>query len=567
MKNLKTWDLSRRIKSILVMICVAMLLAACDGGSKKDPASEETQASKDGVTEDAQQARESATDLENTTASTAESTTGLTAESTAEPTAEPTTQSTTEPTAQPTAEPTPEPTQTPVPELSKDPMSYGDLTSYFMKAASEVIRDYDRPYRYEYWGPDHETETYGGFTFDEMVYFGFEYSGENFDASKEVDTLIIYNNKSKKLNVGIGGDLNVKMTFSEIKNVMGEWLHGPVASGDGTQYIAYGYYQYHNYYFTWKQSPLQKDVPAESVMVYDRYAAKHADSIAYDFRKPVQKYLEDNKKLISTHKEQLLKELRADYQYEPVCKCNFLTTIQADAHNAVEVYEFAAYGCPPTYEKKTDGRGLEEFIVNGVDKSKELYSYRVMLRILTDGQVFDYFFYFDEENDQDFLYWEDAIYGGISWLGADELEVNALREMIGIPGKQKECVVTCALTKRPITEDGWSLSENFTAYYLNGSKTPCLIDVSEAYESNDGGLTQKVLQTADGQDLLNERKLVREGKGILYGCEVTWKLYDTPSGIPVVTTFKDDGNYTGTWKEYVIIDDCLITVYSFSSVV
>ncbi|MCR5458379.1 MAG: hypothetical protein K6F51_00625 [Acetatifactor sp.] len=51
MKNLKTWSLSRRIKSILVMICIAMLLAACDGGSKKNPealASEETQTSKDG---------------------------------------------------------------------------------------------------------------------------------------------------------------------------------------------------------------------------------------------------------------------------------------------------------------------------------------------------------------------------------------------------------------------------------------------------------------------------------------------------------------------------------------
>ncbi|MBQ9489771.1 MAG: hypothetical protein IJU80_07560 [Lachnospiraceae bacterium] len=121
------------------------------------------------------------------------------------------------------------------------------------------------------------------------------------------------------------------------------------------------------------------------------------------------------------------------------------------------------------------------------------------------------------------------------------MEVNALREMSGIPGKQKECVVTTATTRRSVTEKGYDVAELFEAYYLNGSQTPCLIEVEEAYESNDGSMTITMLKTADGKDLLNGRKLAKEGTGTIYGHQVKWNLYDTPSGIQIVTTYTSEG--------------------------
>ena len=68
------------------------------------------------------------------------------------------------------------------------------------------------------------------------------------------------------------------------------------------------------------------------------------------------------------------------------------------------------------------------------------------------------------------------------------------------------------------------------------------------------------------KDLLNGRKLVKEGTGTKYGYQVHWRLYDTPSGIQVVTTYTDEGEeWGGTGRQYVILDDCLIVYYSFYS--
>ena len=474
--------------------------------------------------------------------------------------------STPEVTSSPTPEVTPSPTPevTPTPELSKDLITYGDLTEYFGKPASEVIATFERPYRYDYWGENQETNIYGGFTFDDKVYFGFEYRDENFYPSREVRALIIYNDK--KLKAGIGGELNVNMSYSEIKNVMGDRLCGPMANEDGTRYYAYGEYLYENYCFIWKQSPLQNDVPADSVMIYDFYSENQPRTSTFILSKPVEEYLEENKNLFGERKELIRKELQGIYQYEPICKYNLLTTIQADAHNVVEVYELAFYGCPPTYETKTTDYGGEYFVVNGVDKTKELYGYRIKLRLLSDGQVIDTYDYEEELENYEYDYKADEIYGGFWWTGSDDLKVNALREMIGIPGKQKECVVATAMTRRPVAEEGYDFAEYFEAYYLNGSQTPSLIEVEEAYESNDGDMTVKMLKTADGQDLLNGRKLVNEGTGTAYGYQVDWKLYDTPSGIQIVTTFqKEAKGFGGTWREYVILDGCLISYYSFSS--
>ena len=463
-----------------------------------------------------------------------------------------------------TETPSPTPEATPVPELSKDPITYGDFTEYFGKTASEVITAFDRPCRYDYWGENQETNVYGGFTFDDKVYFGFEYREENFNPSREVRALIIYNDK--KLKAGIGGDLNVNMSYSEIKNVMGDRLCGPMANEDGTQYCAYGEYLYENYCFIWKQSPLQNDGPADSVMIYDFYSENQPSTSTSILRKPVKEYLEENKKLFGERKELIRKELRGIYQYEPICKYNLLTTIQADAHNMVEVYELAFYGCQPTYETKTTDSGGKYFVVDGVDRTKELYGYRIKLRLLSDGQVIDTYDYVDGLEDHGYDYQAGEIYGGFWWTGSDDLEVNALREMIGIPGKQKECVVATAMARSPVTEEGYDFAEYLEAYYLNGSQTPCLIEVEEAYENNDGDMTIKTLKTADGQDLLNGRKLAKEGTGTIYGHQVKWSLYDTPSGIQIVTTYTSEGEeWGGTWREYVILYDCLIMYYSFYS--
>ncbi|MCR5459899.1 MAG: hypothetical protein K6F51_08390 [Acetatifactor sp.] len=530
------------MKKTVIFMCILTLmvtLCGCDGLSDKK--------------EDAEGTVETSSEI---------------AEATAEPAKMPDATPEATPTPEASPEVTPTPEATPTPELSKDPIEYGDLTEYLYKPASEAITAFDRPYRYDYWGPGHETGAEGGFTFDDKVYFGFQNSDRNLEPSNDVRSFIIYNDGAKKLDAGIGKGLNAKMKYSEIKSVFGDNLHGPVANEDGTQYSAYGEYYYVIYYFTWKKSPIQNDVPADVVMVYDYFPGSHVDPEAYVLRKPVKKYLDENKKLLFTeHREQLRGELREAYQNEPVFKYNLLTAIQADEHNVVEVYEMAYYGCPPTYEKKIldpQGSGYE---INGIDKSKELYGYTIKLRLLSDGQVIDYYYLEDEsEEGRAYDYSSDWVSGGFWWIKSDDVEENELRKMIGIPGKQKDCVVSSATTRRPVTEYGASFAEMITAYYLNDDKTPILIGYKEAYESNDGGLSIKSLKTADGKDLLNGRKLAKEGTGTICGHKVTWKLYDTSCGIPIVTTFTEEGEeWGGTWREYVLLDDCLIQFYSFYS--
>ena len=49
-------------------------------------------------------------------------------------------------------------------------------------------------------------------------------------------------------------------------------------------------------------------------------------------------------------------------------------------------------------------------------------------------------------------------------------------------------------------------------------------------------------------------------------CSAATYTIDTPSGIQIVTTYTSEGEeWGGTWREYVILDDCLIMYYSFYS--
>ena len=64
----------------------------------------------------------------------------------------------------------------------------------------------------------------------------------------------------------------------------------------------------------------------------------------------VKDYAAANSSALDTHKEQYLAELRAAFSEFPVCKLVPLKTIEIDAHNKIEISEFAAYGCASAWE-------------------------------------------------------------------------------------------------------------------------------------------------------------------------------------------------------------------------
>lgn len=489
----------------------------------------------------------------------ADSTRKVTEKPTEASTVTPTEAPTSEPTSAPTAEPTTEPTKAPTPVLSQEPVDYGNLLDCFEKDASEIIRGYNREYRYEYWGPDHESEACGGFTFDGMVYFAFEETGTTLNTAHWPDILAVYNNEAKTLSAEIGEDINMSMTYSELKRVMGDVLNGPVSDDDGKQYHAFGYYHHNHYYFTWQQSPLKNDVPADSVVIYKYYPPTHADIATYVMKQPVADYLEANVTLFREHSEQYRGELRSIYKDEPVHKLNLLTTIKADEHNTIEVYESAAFGCPPRYKKGETEYGGFCYEFNGVDKTKELYEYIIVLRLLTDGEhitlyrcPLDDSYYYDFQN--------DSIANSVTWTKEYESEANALREIIGIVGVQSDLAVTVASTRRPVSEPYSNWSENIKSTYLNDGRTPILIETYGLYEANDGGYYSESLRTADGMNVREGLELKKEGKTRMGGYDMTWRYYESPSGVQMIRTetYEENGcNY----KDYYIADGCLILIY------
>ena len=108
-------------------------------------------------------------------------------------------------------------------------------------------------------------------TFDGKVYFAFTNSKETLPEACVVELIDLgeVNQDSRSFDLGLG--IRSEMTYSDIRSVVYDELCGPVAIDNGSKYILYGYFKGNFYCFTWNESPRKKDVPAESIKLYNHY--------------------------------------------------------------------------------------------------------------------------------------------------------------------------------------------------------------------------------------------------------------------------------------------------------
>lgn len=459
----------------------------------------------------------------------------------------------------PTGEPTPTPslTPTPTPVLSDEAIDYGDISRFVGKPANEVIAEIGKTYQYEYWGKNREDGLTGGMTFDGKVYFAFTNSKETLPEACVVELIDLgeVNQDSRSFDLGLG--IRSEMTYSDIRSVVYDELCGPVAIDNGLNYILYGYFKGNFYCFTWNESPRKKDVPAESIKLYDNYL--YYDGTEWPLDKMLQNTLEDyqakNTALMNSHKEQYLKELRASFKDVPVTKCSLLTSVQVDDYNVVQIYEVAAYGCGASYKTKYDSEGyVDSFVYTGTEKSKETYDYFLAGYLMSGGNYIGSY----QENDycqKDF----GRFYRSVSWTEETAAEAETLGQLIGIKVDRTNHTIVSATIEREVDEQNYYYSVNLGATYLDGDPTPLFSEDYVSYNSNDGGIYNHNIYVLNKErDKVWPNKQTRTGAYTMDGRDGTWHLFEEDSGIKMVTVEVYDEWGGSHYRDYLIVNDIWI---------
>lgn len=455
----------------------------------------------------------------------------------------------------PTGEPTPTPslTPTPTPVLSDEAIDYGDISRFVGKPANEVIAEIGKNYRYEYWGKNREDGLTGGMTFDGKIYFAFTNSKETLPEACVVELIDLgeVNQDSRSFDLGLG--IRSEMTYSDIRSVVYDELCGPVAIDNGSKYILYGYFKGNFYCFTWNESPRKKDVPAESIKLYNY--SLYYDGTEWPLDKMLQNTLEDyqakNTALMNSHKEQYLKELRAAFKDVPVTKCSLLTSVQVDDYNVVQIYEVAVYGCGASYKTEYDSEGdVDSFVYTGTEKSKEAYDYFLAGYLMSDGNYIGSY----QENDYcqiDF----GRFYRSVSWTEETAAEAETLGQLIGIKVDRTNHTIVSATIEREVDEPNYYYSVNLGATYLDGDSTPLFSEDYVSYNSNDGGIYNHNMYVLNKErDKVWPNKQTRTGAYTMDGMDGTWRLFEGDSGTKMVTVevYNEWGN--SHYREYLIVN-------------
>ena len=470
------------------------------------------------------------------------------------PTSKLTPSATPTPDVTPTGEPTPTPssTPTPTPVLSDEAIDYGDISRFVGKPANEVIAEIGKNYRYEYWGKNREDGLTGGMTFDGKVYFAFTSSKETLPEACVVRMVDLGNSGQEAPYIDLGQGLHSGMSYSEIRNIVQDWFSGPVVNSDGTKYQVYGYFQGSDYCFTWSQSPVNNNLPAESVVL--------CDDLSYIvdthmLRNTISEYTKAHTTLMNSHKEQYLKELRASFKDVPVTKCSLLTSVQVDDYNVVQIYEVAAYGCGASYKTEYDSEGrVDSFIYTGTDKSKEAYDYFLAAYLMSDGNYTGSY----QENDycqNDF----GGFYRSVSWTEETASEAETLGQLIGIKVDRTNHTIVSATTEREVDEPNYYFSVNLGATYLDGDSTPLFSEDYVSYNSNDGGISNHNMYVLNKErDKVWPNKQTGTGAYTMDGRDGTWHLFEGDSGVKrvLVDVYNEWGNYH--YREYLIVNDIWI---------
>lgn len=466
-------------------------------------------------------------------------------------------------TEEPTKEPTP--TATPEPDDSGLFGLYGDITQYLEKPAADLIAKLGEDYQYEHSGKDYLIDYFekpdvdpgsasGVMYYDSALYFNFTDSEETLQTDCAVRTITVKNDAGKTLSVNLGHGLNIRMTFSQLKEAMGDAFIYEPASQVYARYRVYGIFHGYRYFFSWKKDPTQHDKPADYVIVSQ---TRLDDVVEEASRKVIDGYYQEQQEELMKHKEQYLPKLRDQYEGIPVYCLAPLTTIPLDESNRVEIYECAAFGCASLWKEKN-----YSYEITGFNSAKELLGYSVFGRLVSDvADASELFYVYDVDVDVPGGSWEtDCTDAYVSFPNREKRDAweEELCKLVGLPySKTNDINITVHVGTDTWISNSYALVVDAT--YLNGEETPLYFRKFSSYRSNDGGTEDLQIFMKDGAELnLYPEKTIRSGSGELDGSAVNWALKEDSAGHQIVFVGCPE-QYSEDW--YVYMDGQLFPVY------
>ena len=275
--------------------------------------------------------------------------------------------------------------------------------------------------------------------------------------------------------------------------------------------------------------------------------------------KAIRTYESEHAAEIKAHKEQYHKELRESFKDVPVQKFNLLKTVTIDGHYTAEIYESAIFGYASAWKEE---EGWHEY--TGIDKNRELYDYKLIGRLLEDGQ---YVRDTSKKYAGDYPYGETQIMDFVGWRTPDDPFTEAVCKMAGLPYERSEVTVRTVKTETWVTDN---YTHYYSACYLNGSSTPVISTRYFGIMSNDGGTDEEHYILSDGTEFTAASlKKVKNGEGFLSddvaewpfdGKNVSWTLFETKSGEQILFLYTDDFGETqaAATSYYIYVNKCLI---------
>ena len=275
----------------------------------------------------------------------------------------------------------------------------------------------------------------------------------------------------------------------------------------------------------------------------------------------LQAYAAEHASEIAAHKDQYLAELRAKFAGVPNEKFALLATCPVDEHKTVELYEFAVFGYASTWKGEESN---PEYA--GIDKTKELYDYRIIARLLEDGK------YVSDTGAKyagDFGYGSTQIYGIATWSSESELFREAVCKMVGLSSEKSEVAVRNVTSE---TRVNFSLTLQHDATYIGESTVPVITTRQFVIMGNDGGHFGEEYFLGDGTEFsIDSLKKLKEGSGFLSeevagwpfgGKKVTWTLSEINSDAKVITLHTEDFGETKAAEEdyYLYVNGYLVYI-------
>lgn len=446
-------------------------------------------------------------------------------------------------TSTPTPVPSPVPT-TPTP--TPVPIVYGDLTQYLNQSVAELTEKFGPSYQTELTNYDTLTQTSSRISFTPEVQFCFEQGRKPISSLQTAKVIRVENNSGATVDSDLGCGLRMNMGYSEIREKAGGVVTFS-AHEENRSFLLYALVRGYLYCFSWRADPTVSGKPADFALI----SKSGMNQVNLDLISPyIEEYYEAHTKELNNHSSRYLSELRSACKDAPVSRYELLYDEPAGADTSVRIYEYAAYGHPAAYEKRT-ADGNETYVVSGIDKKTEIYQYCLVGCVFVDGECVRTYTSVYEQSDNLGQTGADArMISGLEWASEKRMIKESLGTMVGIPVEPSDDVLSVVSVRKIFTDKKDSYEVTIKAFYKNNETKPMLIQDTTDLLARDGGVINEHLYAASGsKDILEDTKVIKSGKGAYDGNSAEWELSEASPDAKIVKVAT--GSPDGEYREYL----------------